>query len=244
MKLSPKTAIVMTLVSVLSLLIALFGPRGETTIRFTVPKAPNAIPDAVVSVTMVSWISFGIVVAITLFAWWLLRNRRTPPLYLIAILSTVALLQVLVMLFQGALLPLTTTLQSSLALAVPLIFGSLAGVLSERSGVVNIAIESQLLAGAFVSAVVASMTDNLFAGLLGAMLAGGLFAWVLAVFSIKYAVDQIIVGVERQVVRIVGPLGARGGSRQSLGEGAGRCEASGNSAGRPKEIPTRLEGQQ
>jgi simple sugar transport system permease protein len=97
----------------------------------------------------------------------------------------------------------TSLLQGSLALAVPLIFGSLAGVLSERVGIVNIAIDSQLLIGAFASAFAASLTQNLYVGLFAAMVAGALVSWVLAVFSIKYVVDQIIVGVVLNVL-IVG----------------------------------------
>ncbi|MEI6296009.1 MAG: ABC transporter permease, partial [Actinomycetes bacterium] len=65
----------------------------------------------------------------------------------------------------GKFIPITGLLQGALLLSVPLIFGSMAGVLSERSGVVNIAIEGQLLAGAFVSGVVASLTHSTFLGL-------------------------------------------------------------------------------
>ena len=78
---------------------------------------------------------------------------------------------------------------------MPLIFGALSGVLCERAGVVNIAIEGQLLAGAFLSAVVGSLTNSLLAGLIAAVVAGLLVGWVLAVFTVKYFVDQVIVGV-------------------------------------------------
>jgi simple sugar transport system permease protein len=108
--------------------------------------------------------------------------------------------EILVLLFAGKTMTITSLLQGSLALAVPLIFGSLAGVLSERVGVVNIAIEGQLLAGAFVSALIASLSANMYLGLIGAIIAGALVSWVLAVFSIKYIVDQIIVGVVLNVL--------------------------------------------
>ncbi|MDE2409440.1 MAG: ABC transporter permease, partial [Actinomycetales bacterium] len=106
----------------------------------------------------------------------------------------------LVFLYAGKTLTFTALLAGSLALAVPLIFGSLAGVLSERSGVVNIAIEGQLLAGAFTSALVASLTNSVWVGLIVAAIAGALVAAVLAVFAIKYLVDQIIVGVVLNVL--------------------------------------------
>jgi simple sugar transport system permease protein len=88
----------------------------------------------------------------------------------------------------------------SLSLAVPLIFGSLAGVMGERAGVINIAIEGQLLAGAFTAAVVASATGQPWLGLIAAMVAGMLVGMVLAVFAIKYFVDQVIVGVVLNVL--------------------------------------------
>lgn len=100
----------------------------------------------------------------------------------------------------GQTLPVPGLLAGSLALAVPLIFGSLGGVISERVGVVNVAIEGQLLAGAFVAAVAASLTRSLVVGLLAAMVAGMVVSFVLAAFAIKYLVDQVIVGVVLNVL--------------------------------------------
>jgi ABC-type uncharacterized transport system permease subunit len=86
-------------------------------------------------------------------------------------------------------------LQGSLFLAVPLTFGALAGVIGERAGVVNVAIEGQLLLGAFMAAVVATVTGSIWLGVLGAMIAGLLIAAALAALAIKYLVDQVIIGV-------------------------------------------------
>jgi simple sugar transport system permease protein len=88
----------------------------------------------------------------------------------------------------------------SVTLAVPLVFGSLSGVLCERVGVVNIAIEGQLLFGAFSAAVMTTVTGNVYVGLIAAAVAGTLVSLVLAVFSIKYVVNQIIVGVVLNVL--------------------------------------------
>jgi simple sugar transport system permease protein len=93
-------------------------------------------------------------------------------------------------------------LQGSLLLAVPLVFGALSGVLCERAGVINIAIEGQLLAGAFLSAVVASVAGNPYVGLVAAPVAGAAVGSLLAVFAIRYVVDQIIVGVVLNVLVI------------------------------------------
>jgi simple sugar transport system permease protein len=62
----------------------------------------------------------------------------------------------------GKFIPFTGLLQGAIMLSVPLIFGSMAGLLCEKSGVINIAIEGQLLFAAFVSAVVASITRMCF----------------------------------------------------------------------------------
>lgn len=92
-------------------------------------------------------------------------------------------------------LPLGQVLRSSLLLALPLIFGGLAGVVGERSGVINIAVEGQFLAGAFAGALVATMAASVWSGILAAALAGVLIAALLAVLAIRYLVDQIVVGV-------------------------------------------------
>ena len=97
-------------------------------------------------------------------------------------------------------LPVTGLLAGSLFLATPLVFGSLSGLLCERSGIINIAIEGQLLAGAFMAAVVASLTHSAYLGLVAAPVAGILVGLLLVLFAITYRVDQIIVGVVLNVL--------------------------------------------
>ena len=94
----------------------------------------------------------------------------------------------------GKFIPFTGLLQGAIMLSVPLIFGSMAGLLCEKSGVINIAIEGQLLFAAFVSAVVASITQNVLLGLISAPIAGSLISLILAFFSIRFQVDQVILG--------------------------------------------------
>lgn len=92
-------------------------------------------------------------------------------------------------------LSLVSLLNGAVLLSIPMIFGSMGGLLCERSGIVNIAIEGQLLLGAFSAVLVGSITKNAWAGLLAAMIGGMLVSALLALFSIKYLVDQVIVGV-------------------------------------------------
>lgn len=95
---------------------------------------------------------------------------------------------------RGASLNMLGMLQSTLLRAVPLTLGALSGVLCERSGVINIAIEGMMLTAAFVGSLVGSAAGNLWMGLLFGVLAGGLLGALLAVLSIRYTVDQIIGG--------------------------------------------------
>jgi general nucleoside transport system permease protein len=85
--------------------------------------------------------------------------------------------------------------QGTWVASIPLILGALGGCLCERSGVINIAIEGQLLFGAFTAAIVASAFGGLWAGLIAGSLTGGLVGLLLAVFAITFLTDQIILGV-------------------------------------------------
>ncbi|MGX7680922.1 ABC transporter permease subunit [Jatrophihabitans sp. DSM 45814] len=99
-------------------------------------------------------------------------------------------------------LNVVSLLQGSVFLAVPLTLGALAGVIGERSGVVNVAIEGQLLLGAFVTAVVATVASSIWLGVLGGMIAGLALGAVLAVLAIRYLVDQVIIGVVLNVLAL------------------------------------------
>lgn len=202
MKNSIKAPIALSAFALLSLWISLSAPSGSTLLSFNAGKELFAIPDIELGVQGYSWFSSIAVLLLTATSWLFTARRKKSPIWLSVVFAVVVILQILVNLFVDEMFPVTTTLQGSLALAVPLIFGALAGVLSERVGVVNIAIEGQLLAGAFASALVTSITDSLTLGLLAAAISGALVAGILAVFSIKYVVDQIIVGVVVNVLVI------------------------------------------
>ncbi|MDO4242384.1 MAG: ABC transporter permease [Actinomyces sp.] len=128
--------------------------------------------------------------------------RRPVPAWLGLTLGLVFALGFLTWAGAGrdSVMPLVTILSSTLALSVPLVFGGLAGVVGERSGTINIAIEGQLLGGAFLGAVVASTTRNPWLGMLAAPLAGVMVALLLGLFGLKYRVNQIVVGVVLNVL--------------------------------------------
>jgi len=85
--------------------------------------------------------------------------------------------------------------QATLQFGALLLLPALGGVLSERSGVVNIAMEGMMLVGAYAGVMVALSTNNLLVGVLGAMIAGGLMALIHAVISINFKANQIVSGI-------------------------------------------------
>ncbi|MDR2929510.1 MAG: ABC transporter permease [Propionibacteriaceae bacterium] len=101
---------------------------------------------------------------------------------------------------EDSALQVTALLSGALFLSVPLIFGAMAGAVCEHVGVINVSIEGQLLGGAFLGAVVGSLTQNAWIGLLAAPVAGALVGCLLALFAVRYWVDHIIVGVVLNVL--------------------------------------------
>lgn len=105
-------------------------------------------------------------------------------------------------LLNGTPASMTNVFRGSIELAAPIAMAALAGILSERSGMLNIALEGKMLVGACVAAIAASVTmvltnNPLLGGVVGvvaAMLAGGLLGLLLAWLGIRHRVDQIIAG--------------------------------------------------
>lgn len=92
-------------------------------------------------------------------------------------------------------LDITDVLVNASGITMVLIFGSMSGIMCERAGVVNIAIEGQFLGGAFVGAIVASATNSFVLALFAGAAVGAAVGWILAFFAIRYRSDQVIVGV-------------------------------------------------
>src|SRR3982750_2307644 len=84
---------------------------------------------------------------------------------------------------------------SAIRLATPLIFAALGGMFSERSGVINIALEGLMLAGAFTAAVATLQFHNPYIGLLFGMASGGALAFIYAIACIRFQADQVVAGM-------------------------------------------------
>jgi ABC-type uncharacterized transport system permease subunit len=85
--------------------------------------------------------------------------------------------------------------QATLQFGALLLLPALGGVISERSGVTNIAMEGMVLTGAYAGVMTALSTHSLLVGVLGAIIAGGLMALIHAVVSINFKANQIVSGI-------------------------------------------------
>jgi ABC-type uncharacterized transport system permease subunit len=181
-------------------LFVALGRDGTSSFRLASANDFFALPDVPFPTRGTGVVVALLLVVLAVAAAALTRAGRRIPLWLSAVFALVFLVGFLVWASAGAALPVSGLLLGTVGLATPLIFGSLGGVISERVGVVNVAIEGQLLAGAFTAAMVGSLTRQPVLGLLAAMVASVLVSFVLAAFAIKYLVDQVIVGVVLNVL--------------------------------------------
>ncbi|MCW2835498.1 MAG: beta-methylgalactoside transporter inner rane component [Nocardioides sp.] len=200
---SRKTLVILGVLTLgLALILATSAETGETTFRLAADSDFVTLPELTVPSLRTAWILAAVCALLTAESLRRYVAGRPTPAWAVIAFAVAWMAGFLTWASAGGSVPVVGLLAGSLALAVPLVFGALGGVLGERAGVVNIAIDGQLLLGAFAAAIVGSATGSPWAGLAAAMLAGALVAVVLGVFAITYLVDQVIVGVVLNVLVI------------------------------------------
>lgn len=173
-------------------LFALTVPADEISkYRFTGGGDPVQLPTVDLPTQTVNLILVAMLIGLGAFHA-LVGIRRTSLLF--GIIAFLVMSLFLTWSIRGASLNLTGLVESTFLRAVPFLLGALSGIMCERSGIINIAIEGMMLTAAFISVIVASATDNLWIGLAAGLVSGGLIAGIHAVLSIKFKVDQIISG--------------------------------------------------
>ncbi|MBO3664916.1 ABC transporter permease [Microbacterium stercoris] len=191
-----RTPIVLAVAAALTLVLFGFLGRDETTDLVWSGSGDAVVVPATTVVPRVLALVLGLV-ALAVAAWAVFRAWKRQPVGIWASIVVAIAFLFSLMTWVGAgnqvLIPFLLT--NTVALSTAIVLGAMAGVIGERVGVVNIAIEAQLLGGAFTAAFVSSTTHNQIVGLVAAMVTGALISMVLAAFAIVYVVDQVIVGV-------------------------------------------------
>ena len=156
-------------------------------------KVPDLIVPALPAIYLMA--------AISVFAgaYQLARGVRSTG-WLISILAFTFVVAFLMWAAQDKSFNLTGMLSSSLVRATPIALAALCGVISERSAVINIGIEGIMLMSAQAAVISATLTHNLYVGLIVAIIVGGLVAAFHAYLVIRFKVDQIVSGVAINIV--------------------------------------------
>lgn len=97
---------------------------------------------------------------------------------------------------------IVTLLALTLLKATPIVYAALGGVISERSGIINIGLEGMMAAGAFTAVVASSVTGNPIAGVLAGVAAGAFFGYILGFAATRFKVDQIVAGTGINIVAV------------------------------------------
>ena len=188
-----------------AVVLVFFGVLGrDGDVAFEISRRQDVVQldSIIVDSSTLGLISGVLMLLVAAFSLYFSLNNKKTPVYLISLFGFVGVFALLGWLAADNVVPIAFIFGTALVLAVPIMLGSMAGVMAERVGISNIAIEGQLLTGAFMAAVVSSITDSYLLGIFSAMFAAALMSTVLAVFAIKYLAQQIIVGVVLNVLVI------------------------------------------
>jgi len=167
------------------------GPEVQTLFVLTPGGASPTLPDILFNTRLALNLIAGICVFLGVFQ--LLFGFRKYTNLMLAIIGALLTTSFLAWGAGNGSINVGGMLRVMILRSVPITLGALAGILCERAGVVNIAIEGMMITGALVAAIAGSVF-GLWIGMLAGIIAGGLTAVVHAILSIKYRIDQTISG--------------------------------------------------
>jgi simple sugar transport system permease protein len=146
----------------------------------------------VINTQLTLWILSALCLAIAIFQ--LIKGFGKYTNLLLGLVFLFLIFAFLTWQASGKSLNLAGMLSSAVQLAVPITMGAFSGILCERAGVINIAIEGMMLMSAMVGALMGSITHSAWLGLFFGVFSALLLATLHAVLSIKYKINQIISG--------------------------------------------------
>jgi len=191
--------------SLATVVLVFFGILGKSEIvsfELTGERELVQLPNIDIGSALLGTFAGVLLLLITGYAALKVSKNVRPSIWLSMLFGGISLVALLGWLAAGNTVPVAFIFGSALVLAVPIMLGAMGGIMSERVGVVNIAIEGQLLTGAFMASVVSTLTGNQILGIVSAMITAALFSAVLAVFAVRFLAQQIIVGVVLNVLAI------------------------------------------
>ncbi len=181
--------------ALLAILLFIPGVSGEqvTTFALDLPRMTDVWPIGSIRFNTAFGLYAMVLIMAVLGGVQLARGFKRAYMIL-GVVVTLFILTFLTWAARDASMNMTGMLQSTLLRAVPIVCAALSGVMCERCAIINIGIEGMMLSGAFMAALMGSVTQSAWGGLIAALLAGGLMGALLAVLAIKYKVNQIIAG--------------------------------------------------
>jgi general nucleoside transport system permease protein len=194
-------AITYTVFGLVNILVFGLHAHGSATFSFTPEFAKVSVPNLSLPAAVTSYVCGAITLALAaLRALDVLGVIHLGRVWRRVTVGVVLFLFIIALLAwadggQSIAFNIVNLLSGTLDDSIPIMLGALTGVICSRSGVINIAIEGQLLLGAFCAAIATSVTGSLWLGVVCGALAGLLVAVILAVFAIAYRVDQVVLGV-------------------------------------------------
>ena len=194
---------ILTAVLLFVLVAGKIAANKFSTLRVTWPNARPVDPP-LLDIPLPTVITVGVIAALLiagalyLIIW---QRPHTVPIYM-GMLIFSAIFIILIWAGAGSRIDIVDMLARMVRLATPITLGALAGILCERSGVINIAIEGVMLTGACIGFIAALLSGSAWIGLLAAILAGGVIVMLHALLSIRFKTDQIISGTVINILAV------------------------------------------